>query len=520
MKLSSSMKKLQVFLLLLNVISTYGFTSCQNKVGTEFSVKSTDYFDSSINPHRGTLFVSSSRIKTSKCQPLKSIKIDPDDSALNDDTSKGFLPKTITVDQVEISTKETALPLSLLYFSQLILFIGVGAVIPTLPLYAKEIGLSASANGLVISCPAVALLLLSRISGEYADKARKPAMIFGMAIIALSDLGTALSTSLAPLLLARFGLGAGRCISESGERGLLADFASTVPELRGRILALQQATIALGIAIGSPIGGYIVEEYGPRAAFLCVTLAATLNFIIYFFLPETVKDLGDITNANNNNSNNNKEEAKEEDIVKWGELLKDPKWRGLSFFEAGAKWGYAAKLASIPILAANTLPGGAVGAGALLSAAGLSGLAGAPLGGILVDKVGAKNTMVATGVTGGVGLISIPFSLIVNAQQQPDDILLGGFLPTWSLLCISVLVWSTSVAAMNPSITALAQEISPEGSEATAMALPRAAGDSMYLIAPLLLGAVADLNNVPVGTECAVAGVLGLVGVAALIALE
>ena len=45
-------------------------------------------------------------------------------------------------------------------------------------------------------------------------------------------------------------------------------------------------------------------------------------------------------------------------------------------FEIGAKFGYAAKIASVPVLAAAVLPGGAVGAGSLLSAAGLSGLFG------------------------------------------------------------------------------------------------------------------------------------------------
>merc|ERR1712032_1787503 len=108
-------------------------------------------------------------------------------------------------------------------------------------------------------------------------------MMCGMALIAASDLETALSQSIAPLVLARLGLGAGRCMSESGERGILADFANTVPELRGRILAAQQASLALGISIGAPAGGFVVEEYGPRAAFLCVTAAALSALILYSF---------------------------------------------------------------------------------------------------------------------------------------------------------------------------------------------------------------------------------------------
>jgi len=397
--------------------------------------------------------------------------------------------------------KTTAKSLSLLLFSQFVLFIGVGAVIPTIPLYGKEIGLSSAMNGIVISAPALALLFLAKSSGQFADKARKPAMIWGMAIIALSDLGTALAPSLLPLVIARLGLGAGRCISESGERGILADLAATIPELRGRVLASQQAVLALGIALGAPLGGLVVETYGPRASFLCVTFAALVALVLYCFLPETVEgkalNLSDV------------EEESDTGTVEWSELLQESKWRSLSLFEIGAKFGYAAKLASIPVIASNILPGGAIGAGSLISAAGLSGLVGGPIGGLLVDKYGAKTTMIITGVTSGVGLMSIPFAL-----QIPN---VDTVFPTWALFCASVLTWSTSVAAQNPSTTALAQELAPEGSEATAMALPRAAGDGVYLFAPLLLGTIADLDYAPIGSECFFAGLCGLLGTIVLV---
>ena len=146
---------------------------------------------------------------------------------------------------------EVLQPFSLLLLSQFILFLGVGAVIPTIPLYGQSIGLSAASNGVVISAPAVALLLISRIAGECSDEGRKKAMMGGMLCIAISDVGTAYSNSLATLVLARLGLGLGRGYAEAGERGMLTDLANKAPQLRGRALALQQACVALGIAIGA-----------------------------------------------------------------------------------------------------------------------------------------------------------------------------------------------------------------------------------------------------------------------------
>ena len=291
-------------------------------------------------------------------------------------------------------------PFTLLLTSQFLLFIGVGAVIPSIPLYGQELGLSGAANGLIISAPAVALFLTANWSGRRADLARKPAMMVGMAIIAIADVGTALAHAVPALLVARLGLGAGRALSEAGERGMLLDFSQQMKNRRGRALALQQIVVALGIGIGAPLGGFVVERYGPRAAFYCVSVAAVIALILYAFLPETivrVQGEGGVppettasavsrsATATATTSISTKEEDDERLVLNentsgiqvWKELLKDNQWRGLVLCQSGASWGYAAKIASIPILAADTLPGGATGAGLLISAAALSGLIGA-----------------------------------------------------------------------------------------------------------------------------------------------
>jgi MFS family permease len=409
-------------------------------------------------------------------------------------------------------------PLTLLLLSQLLLFIGVGAVIPSIPLYGKEIGLSGVGNGVVISAPAVAMLLGSKFGGNFADLARKPAMMYGMAVIAVSDFGTACATGLGTLVLARLGLGAGRCISEAGERGLLADLAQRVPEQRGRILAAQQATCALGVAIGAPLGGIVVGNYGPRASFLCVTAAALAALVFYAFLPETAigAKVGDATTINI------KSTATKDDTIQqgeWRELLEQREWRGLALCQSGASFGYAAKIASIPLLATATLPGGAVGAGALLSVAALSGLVGAPLGGWLTDQVGARTTAVCSGVLGAVALLMVPVTLqasdfissVTVIHVGNVDMSLEAF--AFSLV---VMTWSLAVSAQAPSLVAIAQELAPVGAEATALALPRAAGDGTYIVAPLILGFTADTYTQFMGIECGVAGAAILLGTTAL----
>lgn len=415
-------------------------------------------------------------------------------------------------------SSEVVRPLLLLLVSQFLLFIGVGAVIPAIPLYGKELGFSSASNGIVISAPAVALFLSSKLGGNFADRARKPAMMGGMALIAISDLGTALATSLPMLVVARLSLGAGRCMSESGERGLLADLVNEIPVLRGRALGAQQAVTALGIAIGAIIGGFVIERYGPRAAFLCVTVGALVALFLYGFLPETVPQVVDEKDDGTKGSIfsfRKNQKSKVERQLDWGDFLKQNQWRGLALAQSGTSVGFACKIACIPVLAASTLPGGAIGSGALLSAAGLSGLVGAPVGGWLTDRTGAKMTVMLSGLFSAVSLMLVPFALQIESLSLSIPIKEGLALEGPALAFSAVVIgWSMGAAAQGPALTALAQELAPKGTEATAMALPRAAGDGTYIVAPFLLGLTTD--SLAPGVECAVAGSAILLGVLAL----
>lgn len=393
----------------------------------------------------------------------------------------------------------------------------MGAVIPTLPLFAKEsFGLSNAANGIVIGAPAIALLVLARPSGGFADEARKPAMMAGMGLIALSDLATALATELPVLVLARLGLGAGRCVSECGERGYLADLASRAPKYRGELAAAQQAVCALGIAVGSPLGGYAVEAYGPRAAFLCVVAAALVTLGLYALLPETLDaaalparaPLARRSRASGAIASPVGGEADSTEL--WATLAQRDEWRGLAACQVGLQVGFAAKVTSVPLLAAALLPGGALAAGSLLSAAALTGLVGAPLGGWLADRQGARSIAVGAATISALGLMAVP--LVLNKARVAGALEEGPPFDAGLVFSALILLWSLGVTALGPALTAIGQELAPKGSEATALALPRAVGDGAYILAPFLLGLVGDALPGVLGVECGVAGLVGLVG--------
>ena len=456
---------------------------------------------------------------------------------------------------------EVLRPFTLLLLSQFILFVGVGAVIPTIPLYGQSIGLSSASNGIVIGAPALALLVANRAAGGYADSraggGRKRAMMGGMAVIALADLGTAYSTGLAALVSARLALGLGRGYAEAGERGMLADLACAAPGLRGRALALQQACVALGIAIGAPLGGIIVQEHGPRSAFLCVSAAAVAALAIYSVLPETrvSDDDGGDDGDDEKGAGDGDGDGDGDGGELWRRLLTtSPTWRSLALAQSGASFGFACKIAIVPILADEYL-GGPAGAGLLLSAAGLAGLVGAPLGGLLADRTGPRVAAAVSGMAGGAALGLVPFglslaksvgstvasasadggtgpllssSLLVAGRLHSSDpswidpILAGlGSSPGAAAFALLVLLWSVGASAQGPALTALAQEKAPSGSEATALGLPRAVGDGTYILAPLIMGYFCDVmgDAVP-GVACTIAGGAIVLGSIALLAVD
>ena len=170
---------------------------------------------------------------------------------------------------------------------------------------------------------------------------------------------------------------------------MLADLAGRAPALRGRSLAAQQAVGALGIAIGAPLGGLVVSAYGERAAFLCVSAAAAIALSLYTLLPETVdggrelsrdggRDADDGARGGGGGTGSGARRASDAEIARgaestlggrWPSLLSDERWRGLALCECGARFGFAAKIASVPVLAASALSGGAAAAGLLVSGA-------------------------------------------------------------------------------------------------------------------------------------------------------
>ena len=95
----------------------------------------------------------------------------------------------------------------------------------------------------------------------------------------------------------------------------------------------------------------------------------------------------------------------------------------------------------------------------------------------------------------------------------------GGILADGGAFAACILLWSIAAAAQGHALAAVGQQLAPKGSEATALALPRAIGDGVYVVAPATLGLVTDALSGTPGAGCAAAGVASALGAAALAVL-
>ena len=281
----------------------------------------------------------------------------------------------------------------------------MGALLPALPLYAQSIGLSGSASGIVLSAPALAMLALNLPAGKLVDSwGRKQMMVAGMFVIALSDLATSQCRTALALIPARLSLGAGRAAAENGDRAYLADLTERFPAARGTITGTQQAVQALGLVIGPLIGGRAAEAYGAPSVFFLISGAALACTGGYSLLPEinaaAEKEEEWARMSVDMSAEEEEEFEREREAIKaasdWRELLKSNRQRVITAAAGANALGFVAKLTCIPWFATGVLDATPAQVGELFSITALLGMASAPVGGVIADKVGLKAVVVAS----------------------------------------------------------------------------------------------------------------------------
>ena len=158
--------------------------------------------------------------------------------------------------------------------------VGVGSALPVLPRYIHgPLDSGNVAVGVVIGSYAITGLLLRPVAGRLADTwGRKPTVLTGSALVALSGLLYLPSLGIGGLIVARLILGVGEGAVYTAGSVWIVDLAPD--ERRGRVLGLYGLAVWGGLSIGPLLGEVLLNASGYTAVWLFAAAMPVLGALI------------------------------------------------------------------------------------------------------------------------------------------------------------------------------------------------------------------------------------------------
>lgn len=167
--------------------------------------------------------------------------------------------------------------------------IGLGIILPVLPIYVQQFGISTFTFGLLTSIFALFSFIAGPILGTLSDKyGRRPILILSIFGTAIGWYMFAMAQSIWLIFLARAidGATAGNI---SVAQSYLTDLAT---DQKDRIMKLSLISTCIGIGfIAGPAIGGLLSEFSQTLPFWVTAGIATVNGILaIFFLPESIRE--------------------------------------------------------------------------------------------------------------------------------------------------------------------------------------------------------------------------------------
>jgi MFS family permease len=169
------------------------------------------------------------------------------------------------------------------YLPTIFFSIGQGAVIPAIPLFARELGASVAVAAFIVALRGIGQLIGDVPAGLAVSKwGDKGAMVAGTALIGIVAIGASLSPT--PLALGALVLvmGIGWSFWQIARLAYVSEAAPL--EQRGRALSMTGGMNRIGNFIGPAIGGFLGEYVGLEAAFMLQAAmglaAAAMMFVV------------------------------------------------------------------------------------------------------------------------------------------------------------------------------------------------------------------------------------------------
>ena len=348
--------------------------------------------------------------------------------------------------------------------------LGFGSVIPVLPLYAQSFGVAASAIGMAVAIYGLARFFVAVPSGQLSDRlGRRPTLAMGGVISALGSFWCAAATGYPEFMVARFVSGAGAGIILTTGQVVLADIST--PERRGRIISIYQGCFLFAVGIGPLPGGLLASHFGLAAPFQAYGVASLLAMLVAWFAVKETRGLG--------HGGSGQGAAVTISYVRQLKLLMRQVGFVLvsviSLTNSVIRTG--GLFTVIPVFAVLRLSLNVAEIGFGMALGSVAGVIAAYPSGVLVDRFGRK-------------AVIVPATLITGLSM-----LLFMISPSYVWFVVSCVVWGVAASIGGTAPAAYAADSAPPGMNAAAMSAFRMVGDFGYVIGPIFLGFLVDVQG-------------------------
>lgn len=341
-----------------------------------------------------------------------------------------------------------------------IIALGYGLIAPVLPQFAGSFGVSMAAAGAVISIFALARLLGAPGAGRLVDRlGSRPIYLTGLLIVADATFLVAFVNAYWQILALRFIAGFGSTMFTLSAQALIVRV--THPSIRGRANALYASAFLVGNVVG-PIIGAALSFLGFRAPFVIYGLAVAGAAVAVGGLTQPKPGSEPLPAA--------------KPKMRVRQAWQTSTYKAL--LAAGFTNGFVnmgSRVAILPLFAAAVFERGGAAAGLALTAFAFGMAVTLQFSGRLADSLG-RRPMVAAGL----------------ATSGVFTALLGGATSFWPLVLLSAAA-GIGAGLMSPATQAtLADIIGNERSGGTVLSTYQMTQDAGTILAPVLLGAVAE----------------------------
>lgn len=175
--------------------------------------------------------------------------------------------------------RHNTITLAALLMAMFISLLGLGIIVPLLPIYAEDLGASGIAIGLMIAGFSISRGVLQPFMGGLSDRhGRKRFMLAGLFLYALVGLAFPLANSVEHLVIIRIVHGVGSAMITPIAMSYVGDLAP--PNEEGRYMGMFNIAIFSGIGFGPIIGGVFNDSLGFNSAFYAMSALSALSLAL------------------------------------------------------------------------------------------------------------------------------------------------------------------------------------------------------------------------------------------------